>query len=100
MSSVPSLAAGGANPAPGGVPLFTPPQTPGVHAGVPGVPVTNGQGPGQMASGSAVAGVKRESAGEGDEGGAQGREKKRRIAPTLVSGDGASAGGGEGGGGG
>lgn len=81
MSSVPSIAAGGSNPAPGGVPLFTPPQTPGVHVSGPaGVNGTNGQ------TAPAVAGVKRDSASDAEEGG-MGKEKKRRIAPTLVSGD-------------
>ena len=93
MSSIPSLAAGGANPAPGGVPLFTPPQTPGLNAaGNAAANGTNGQPPAAPTAGSAsVAGVKRESAGDGDaEDGSngQGKEKKRRIAPTLVSGNG------------
>ncbi|KAK3719440.1 Chromatin assembly factor 1 subunit [Vermiconidia calcicola] len=93
MSSLPSVAAAGS----GGVPLFTPPQTPSHHANgsvnsVPGM----------------VAGVKRESnasvdavseadaqtagglkrvsnASESTEAGDARAEKRRRIAPTLVS---------------
>lgn len=83
MSSVPSIAAGGSNPAPGGVPLFTPPQTPGVHVAVPAGVNGHNAHPTQS-----VAGVKRESTGDHEDGGA-GKEKKRRIAPTLVSGNGA-----------
>jgi chromatin assembly factor 1 subunit B len=63
------------------LPLFTPPQTPGgsnVYTG----PMGN--------TSSVVAGVKRESvASDASEDGT--REKRRRIAPTLVEVDGASA---------
>lgn len=75
MSSVPSIAAGGSNPAPGGVPLFTPPQTPGVPVGV--VSAVNGHA-------APVAGVKRESESAPEE---SGKEKRRRVAPTLVGGE-------------
>ena len=65
MSSIPSLAAAGSN-----LPLFTPPQTPGHYA--------NGAVP------SVVAGIKRPS--DASEAAAEeGRERKRRIAPTLVN---------------
>ncbi|WPG97913.1 WD40 repeat-like protein [Acrodontium crateriforme] len=89
MSSMPSVAAAGS-----GLPLFTPPQTPGaghVHSGsissvtsnVPSAALSQ-----TPADSAAVAGAKR--ANEGVQSGAtdaeQGREKRRRIAPTLVSG--------------
>jgi chromatin assembly factor 1 subunit B len=70
MSSVPSTTAAGSGPS-GSLPLFTPPQTPG------GPSNNNGQSLG------AVAGVKRESvASETPE--EPNRDKRRRIAPTLV----------------
>jgi chromatin assembly factor 1 subunit B len=73
MSSVPSLAAAGSSAA---VPLFTPPQTPGQHQ-------MNGST--SVNSSFAATGTKRETSTtattEGDE---QGREKRRRIAPTLI----------------
>ena len=92
----------------GGVPLFTPPQTPGHHANgstnsVPGMvglgaggvkrgsnaSETSGSVPpaGFVSGSNVVAGVKRESnaseVGPAPEG-ETGREKKRRIAPTPV----------------
>lgn len=81
MSSVPSIAAAGSNTT-GPLPLFTPPQTPSAST------VANN---GSVSSASGVtAGVKRESiAPETSED--AGREKRRRIAPTLVSGDGEPA---------
>lgn len=72
VSSMPSIAAAGSNN-PSGVPLFTPPQTPGYYVN------------GSQASGlPQVAGAKRESitSAASDEGN---REKRRRIAPTLIS---------------
>lgn len=68
MSSVPSIAAAGSN-----VPLFTPPQTPGhcVNGLVSSVP-------------SVAGGVKRTSDAS-EAATEEGREKKRRIAPTLVN---------------
>lgn len=69
MSSVPLNVAAGS-----GVPLFTPPQTPGHHV----------NGSVGSASGMVVAGVKRTS--DASEAAVEeGREKKRRIAPTLVT---------------
>jgi chromatin assembly factor 1 subunit B len=80
MSSMPSMTAAGSN-VQSSLPLFTPPQTPGgsnVYTGSMG----NGS--------SVVAGVKRESvASDTSEDGT--KEKRRRIAPTLVEVDGASA---------
>ncbi len=96
MSALPSVAAGG-------LPLFTPPQTPGHHA--------NGSTnivPGMLPSGvkresnasvesvttavtNVVAGVKRESGTSDSTDGGEERSKKRRIAPTLVSGADGSA---------
>ncbi|KAK0346494.1 Chromatin assembly factor 1 subunit [Friedmanniomyces endolithicus] len=69
MTSLPSVAAAGSN-----LPLFTPPQTPGHHvngsaSSVPGV----------------VVGVKRPSDAS-EAASEEGRERKRRIAPTLVEG--------------
>lgn len=79
MSSVPSLTA--ASPSAGsagGLPMFTPPQTPGYTSAVPS----------QVAS-AAVAGTGTKR--EGDAVDASGKEKRRRIQPTLVSqGDGAA----------
>ncbi|QIW97815.1 hypothetical protein AMS68_003333 [Peltaster fructicola] len=70
VSSLPSIAAAGSNPP--NVPLFTPPQTPGIHTSVPGVVPQQ------------IAGVKRLSnASEVSEDG--NKEKRRRIAPTLMS---------------
>jgi chromatin assembly factor 1 subunit B len=63
------------------LPLFTPPQTPGGPGAYNG-PVSNAS--------SVVAGVKRESvASDASEDGT--KDKRRRIAPTLVKVDGASA---------
>ncbi|KAK3643297.1 Chromatin assembly factor 1 subunit [Elasticomyces elasticus] len=68
MTSLPSVAAAGSA---AGLPLFTPPQTPGV--------TINGS------ASNVVAGVKRPS--DASEAAVEeGREKKRRIAPTLVEG--------------
>jgi chromatin assembly factor 1 subunit B len=80
MSSMPSMTAAGSN-VQSSLPLFTPPQTPGgsnVYTGSMGN------------ASSVVAGVKRESvASDTSEDGTE--EKRRRIAPTLVEVDGASA---------
>lgn len=71
MGAIPSIAAAGSS----AVPLFTPPQTPGQ--------VLNGSTAGYM---PVAAGNKREAgATEPDDAG---REKRRRIAPTPVSGTG------------
>ncbi|EME48930.1 hypothetical protein DOTSEDRAFT_67845 [Dothistroma septosporum NZE10] len=76
MSAMPSLAAAGSSNANSSMPLFTPPQTPS-HSQL------NGSGNSTL---STSTGVKRESvpstASESDE---QGREKRRRIAPTPVN---------------
>ncbi|CAK1354568.1 putative WD repeat-containing protein [Cercospora beticola] len=77
LTPLPSIAAAGSGTS--SMPLFTPPQTPGqsaaAMAAVPQVPAP-------------VSGVKRESnAGVAPEGDEQGREKRRRIAPTQVSDD-------------
>ncbi|KAF4552993.1 WD domain-containing protein 23 [Elsinoe fawcettii] len=72
ISSMPStVAASGASA--GGLPMFTPPQTPGSSM------VTATSVPSSM---FATAGIKREG-----EVAASGQEKRRRIAPTLISGD-------------
>ncbi|KAK5676500.1 Chromatin assembly factor 1 subunit [Elasticomyces elasticus] len=73
MTSLPSVAAAGSA---AGLPLFTPPQTPGV--------TINGS------ASNVVAGVKRPS--DASEAAVEeGREKKRRIAPTLVEGSNGTA---------
>ena len=84
MSSLPSVAASGSSA--GGVPLYTPPQTPGYSYHVSNG--STGSATGVAVGGSLVAGVKRESVVsemEAEEDGGNGREKRRRIAPTLVS---------------
>ncbi|KAK4545437.1 hypothetical protein LTR36_002787 [Oleoguttula mirabilis] len=68
MSSVPSLSAAGSN-----VPLFTPPQTPAHHV--------NGS---VSSMPSAAVGIKRTSDAS-EAATEEGREKKRRVAPTLVT---------------
>jgi chromatin assembly factor 1 subunit B len=71
MSSVPSMTAAGSG-ASGPLPLYTPPQTPG------------GPSNNNSSTLSVVAGVKRESiASESSEDNSN-RDKRRRIAPTLV----------------
>ncbi|KAI7626307.1 hypothetical protein KC319_g17564 [Hortaea werneckii] len=88
---MPSIAAAGSS----GVPLFTPPQTPGHSIGsgfansgaaasaVSGATVQGG-------AGSQAAGVKRSSeAADSAVGSDEGKGKKRRIAPTLIEGEGA-----------
>lgn len=90
MSAMPSVADGG-------MPLFTPPQTPGHHANgsvssVPGMVSTHVKRESSASvesvvtsASNVVAGVKRGSvAAESEDGGEV--QKKRRIAPTLVSG--------------
>jgi chromatin assembly factor 1 subunit B len=77
MSSVPSLAAAGSSNPGAAVPLFTPPQTPGQNQ-ANGSTSTN--------TSFAAAGTKREgTATNGTEQEEQGREKRRRIAPTLIN---------------
>lgn len=84
------------------MPLFTPPQTPGHHvngstgnlsgiAPVAGTKRESNASESSAVGANVVAGVKREGGdviddGVGQENGREGREKKRRIAPTLVSG--------------
>jgi chromatin assembly factor 1 subunit B len=72
------------------MPLFTPPQTPGHHVNgstnsVPGMVAPSVKRDSNASeSGNVAAGVKRESqASESTE--QSGREKRRRIAPTLVT---------------
>lgn len=97
MSSLPPVAATGSSGGGGGVPLFTPPQTPGHHVNgsISSVTSVVNVAPGVKRESSAsessavVAGVKREGdqldeSAVAEEG--SGREKRRRIAPTLVSG--------------
>ena len=80
MSSMPSMTAAGSNVS-SSLPLFTPPQTPGGPGAYNGA-ISN--------TSSVVAGVKRESvASDASEDGT--KEKRRRIAPTLVEVDGTSA---------
>lgn len=97
MTAIPPVAAGG-------VPLFTPPQTPGHHvngstSSVPGMVAagvkreSNASNASTESSAQAAAnvaaGVKRGStASEVGENGEGATGKKRRIAPTLVSGGG------------
>ena len=76
MSSVPSLMAASGGNMHGGMPMYTPPQTPGYVAATPVVPAAV---PAAGAAGTTAA--KREN--EGDEEGP--KDKRRRIAPTLVS---------------
>ena len=85
MSSLPNVAATGSGSTAGGMPLYTPPQTPGHHASG-----STGSGvglSGTVAGGSVVAGVKRESGSVDDVGTEQSdrKDKRRRIAPTLIS---------------
>ncbi|KAI7566341.1 hypothetical protein KC316_g12496 [Hortaea werneckii] len=92
VSGMPSIAAAGSS----GVPLFTPPQTPGHSIGsgpansgaaasaVPGATTVQGGATSQ------AAGIKRSSeAADSAVGSDEGKGKKRRIAPTLVEGEGA-----------
>lgn len=74
MGSLPSVAAAGSNV----MPLFTPPQTPGQQQ-----QPSNGS-MGGPASTLAAAGVKRPGDASGAALGEEGRERKRRIAPTPV----------------
>jgi chromatin assembly factor 1 subunit B len=74
MSSVPSLTAGSGVSMHGGVPMYTPPQTPGYVSATPVMHASTTVGAGATA-------VKREN--EGGEDGS--RDKRRRIAPTLIS---------------
>ncbi|KAK5171791.1 Chromatin assembly factor 1 subunit [Saxophila tyrrhenica] len=97
MSAMPPVAAGG-------MPLFTPPQTPGHHANgstnsVPGLVPAGMKRESNVsvesaatAASNVAAGVKRESVASGTGEDVEERAKKRRIAPTLVSGGDASAG--------
>ena len=106
MSAIPSIAAAGmsdnrqsimtktdssigSNSGPGGMPLFTPPQTPGHHVNgstnsVPGIAAPGVKRENNASeSGSVATGVKRESqASESME--ESSRAKRRRIAPTPV----------------
>lgn len=76
VSAMPGLTATSAGPPTiGGVPLYTPPQTPGYTAAVP---VMNTTGPPIVPP---AVGEKR----EGDPIEGQGKEKRRRIAPTPVT---------------
>jgi len=76
VSAMPGLTATNSGPPTvGGVPLYTPPQTPGYIAAVPAISLSN------TIPTSAVASEKR----EGDPAEERGRDKRRRIAPTLVS---------------
>jgi chromatin assembly factor 1 subunit B len=87
----------GSNSNPGGIPLFTPPQTPGHHVNgstnsVPGMVAPSVKHESNASeTGNVAAGVKREiQASESAE--ESGREKRRRIAPTLVTdGDGTAS---------
>ncbi|GAB7353675.1 hypothetical protein MBLNU459_g4081t1 [Dothideomycetes sp. NU459] len=75
LSSVPSLTAG--TPTAGGIPMYTPPQTPGYTAAIAVTPAHN-------PTATAAAPPKRESEVPAEE--ERGRpEKRRRIAPTLVN---------------
>ena len=79
----------GSNSNPGGVPLFTPPQTPGHYVNgstnsVPGMVTGVKRNSNASESAYSVAGLKRESnTSESVE--ESGREKRRRIAPTPVT---------------
>lgn len=99
MSSVPSIAAMNSGVVTGvGMPLFTPPQTPAHSGGVGGS--VSGSASGSANGGNGVTNViqptasnatKREAEGDVAEDGAGG--KRRRIAPTLVSGGAVDGGG-------
>ena len=81
ISSVPSLtAANSGTPMIGGMPMYTPPQTPGYTAATPVQPATSVAA---SAGAAAASSLKREAEGED-----QTRDKRRRIAPTLVEGPG------------
>jgi len=73
ISSVPSLTASSVGTSVGGLPMFTPPQTPGAIIAVPATSVPP----------PATAGTKRE--GDAVEE-APGKDKRRRIQPTLMTG--------------
>ena len=77
IGSVPGLTAAGHGLS-NGVPLFTPPQTPSQHG--------SGAVARTISATSSVAGVKREGTApaEGEDGN-EGKEKRRRIAPTPVT---------------
>ncbi|KAL1304086.1 hypothetical protein AAFC00_000521 [Neodothiora populina] len=78
MSAMPGLTAtNSGTPTVGGVPLYTPPQTPGYTAAIPVATNTQTVLPPPVSSTI----EKR----EGDAAESNGREKRRRIAPTLVS---------------
>lgn len=74
MGSVGSLTAG--TPTAGGIPMYTPPQTPGYTAVSAATPVPNSLAPPAGA-------LKRETEPIEEERGRP--EKRRRIAPTLIS---------------
>lgn len=96
LSAVPSIAAAGSS----GVPLFTPPQTPGHSIGsgpansgyISSTAAGTAPQPPQPQGQASVAGVKRpsEAADSAVSGVEEGKEKKRRIAPTLIEGEGAA----------
>ena len=77
MSSVPSLTAASGFNTHGGMPMYTPPQTPGYVSATPVAPSAAVK---RENEGGATA-VKRENEGGEDPP----RDKRRRIAPTLVS---------------
>jgi chromatin assembly factor 1 subunit B len=77
MSSVPSLTAGSGVSMHGGVPMYTPPQTPGYVSATPVMHASSNTGAGAGVG----AGVKREN----ENGEDASRDKRRRIAPTLIS---------------
>ncbi|KAF2719379.1 WD40 repeat-like protein [Polychaeton citri CBS 116435] len=77
LSSIPSVAAAGSNA--GAVPLFTPPQTPGQQIAT----TAGGVGPGTTVG--SIAGIKRGSDASAASHGEDGREKRRRVAPTPVN---------------
>lgn len=94
MSALPSVAAAGSLPAnAGGIPLFTPPQTPAYQANgsatnsshVGGAGIKRSSNASESGAESAAAGAKREVDTSDTTFEETGREKRRRIAPTLVA---------------
>lgn len=82
MSSVPSLtAASSGTNMHGGMPMYTPPQTPGYVSATPVIPPGAPAVTSAAATSTASASIKRENEGGEDSS----RDKRRRIAPTLIS---------------
>lgn len=91
MSSVPSLTAASSGiTMHGGMPMYTPPQTPGYVSATPGVPPAGPPATSAGVTSSTSASMKRENEStsikrENEGGEDSSRDKRRRIAPTLIS---------------